>query len=126
MLDTYDAIVVPGGLAGSEHCRDNARLVEMLKNQKKQGRLIAAICAAPGFVLQTHGLLAGGVEATCYPGCNDSQIECLKSDGVVYDAKANIVTGKGPGFAIPFALKILEVLTDTAVRKKVAQGMLLE
>lgn len=122
----FDAIVIPGGLKGSENCRDSAELVAKLKAQKAAGRLIAAICAAPGFVLQTHGLLAGGVKATCYPGCNDKAIEGLSTDGVVYDAAANILTGKGPGFAVPFALKILEVLAGSQVRNSVAKGMLLD
>ncbi|MBQ7457130.1 MAG: DJ-1/PfpI family protein [Desulfovibrio sp.] len=124
--DTFDIIVIPGGLAGSEHCRDSHILIEKLKQQKAEGRWIAAICAAPGFVLQTHGLLAGGVMATCYPGCNDSAIEGLKSDGVVLDQNAKIITGKGPGFAIAFALCILETLMGKDVRSKVAKGMLLE
>lgn len=122
---TYDAIVIPGGLAGSEHCRDSHVLVQLLKQQKAEGRLIAAICAAPGFVLQTHGILAGGVRATCYPGCNDSGIEGLQPDGVVYDEAANVVTGKGPGFALDFALKILEILAGKETRDRVAAGMLL-
>ena len=123
--DTYDVIVIPGGLTGSENCRDSKLLIEKLKKQQSLGKTIAAICAAPGFVLNTHGFLKNGVKATCYPGCNDSTIEGLQSDGVVYDEKANIVTGKGPGFAIVFALKILEVLQGKDVRDKVAAGMLL-
>ncbi|MCR4666535.1 MAG: DJ-1/PfpI family protein [Desulfovibrio sp.] len=125
MKDTYDIIVIPGGLAGSEHCRDSARLVKCLQKQKDEGRFIAAICAAPGFVLQNHGML-NGVRATCYPGCNDAAIADLQPDGVVVDEKAKIVTGKGPGFAIPFALTILEILQGESVRKQVAKGMLLD
>ena len=123
--DEYDVIIIPGGLAGSEHCRDSKTLIEKLKQQQENGKIIAAICAAPGFVLNTHGFLKDDVKATCYPGCNDSTIKCLKSDGVVFDEKANIVTGKGPGFAIDFALKILEVLQGKDVKDKVAAGMLL-
>ena len=122
----YDVIVIPGGLKGSESCRDSVWLIDKLKSQKAAGRLIAAICAAPGFVLQTHGFLAGGVKATCYPGCNDKDIEGIKKSGVINDASAKIITGKGPGFAVPFGLKILEVLAGADVRKSVAQGMLLD
>ncbi|MBQ7584679.1 MAG: DJ-1/PfpI family protein [Desulfovibrionaceae bacterium] len=123
--DDYDVIIIPGGLSGSEHCRDSKVLLEKLKAQQSAGKIIAAICAAPGFVLNTHGFLKGGVKATCYPGCNDGTIEGLQADGVVYDEKAHIVTGKGPGFAIDFALKILEILQGSEVRNKVAAGMLL-
>ncbi|MBQ7606462.1 MAG: DJ-1/PfpI family protein [Desulfovibrionaceae bacterium] len=126
ITDTYDVIVIPGGLAGSEHCRDSHILIEKLKQQKAEGRLIAAICAAPGFVLQTHGLLANGVMATCYPGCNDQGIENLSADGVVHDTNAHIITGKGPGFALDFGLTILEALAGKDVRDSVARGMLLK
>ena len=60
---TYDAIVLPGGMPGAEHLRDSAPLVEMLKKQKDAGRLYAAICASPAVVFQHHGLLEG-VRAT--------------------------------------------------------------
>ncbi|MBR4741337.1 MAG: DJ-1/PfpI family protein, partial [Desulfovibrio sp.] len=92
---------------------------------QKAHRFIAAICAAPGFVLNTHGFLANNVKATCYPGCNDASIAGLQKDGVVFDQNAKIITAKGPGFAIPFALQILEALAGKECRDKVAKGMLL-
>ena len=53
-------------LPGAEHLRDSPALTEILKKQQGPGRLVAAICAAPALVLQTHGLLEGR-SATCYP-----------------------------------------------------------
>ena len=123
--ELYDVVVIPGGLKGSEACRDSERLIDILAEHKRRGRHIAAICAAPGFVLHTHGFL-DGVKATCYPGCNDARIQNLKQDGVVYDERAKIVTGKGPGYAVEFALKILEILQGRYIRDRVAAGMLLD
>ncbi len=63
---TYDAIVLPGGLEGSENLRDSALVVDMLKKQNQENKLYGAICAAPVFVLEHHGLLEGKT-ATCFP-----------------------------------------------------------
>ena len=121
----FDAIIIPGGLDGSNNCAACAPLVEKLKAQRAAGRWVCAICAAPGFVLARHGLLDGGVKATCYPGCGDSAIAGLQPDGVVVDSDAHVITGKGPGFAIPFALAIVEALAGGDARMKVEAGMLL-
>ncbi len=124
-IGEYDAIIIPGGLEGSNNCAASAPLIEKLKQQRAAGRWVCAICAAPGFVLARHGLLDGGVKATCYPGCNDAAIAGLRPDGVVTDPDAHVITGKGPGFAIPFALAILESLVGKEKRLSVESGMLL-
>ena len=121
--DTYDLIAIPGGLKGSENCRDNEKLVAMLKEQKQNSRFIGAICAAPGFVLATHNLL-GNAKATGYPGCQTSDIKNYSQERVVIDSQEKIVTGQGPAFAIDFSLALLEVLTNKETAQKVALGML--
>jgi 4-methyl-5(b-hydroxyethyl)-thiazole monophosphate biosynthesis len=119
--ETFDLIVLPGGLPGAEHLRDSAELVAMLKRQQQQGRLYAAICASPAVVLQHHGLLAGR-RATCYPGF-DSQLEnpAPPDERVVVDE--NCVTSSGPGTALEFALKLVELLYEPAKAQEVAQQM---
>lgn len=121
--ESFDVIVIPGGLQGSENCRDSATLIAMLKAQKAAGRYIAAICAAPGFVLATHDIIDDSVQATGYPGCADN-IKNYVTDGVVVDAKAKIITGQGPAFSLPFGYAILEALQGTEVCAKVKAGML--
>ena len=64
--ETYDLIVLPGGLPGAENLRDSIELTNMLKKQADSDRLYAAICASPAYILQQHGLLKGR-RATCYP-----------------------------------------------------------
>jgi 4-methyl-5(b-hydroxyethyl)-thiazole monophosphate biosynthesis len=68
---TFDCIALPGGMPGAEYLRDNAVLTELLKQQDKAKRVIAAICAAPAVVLAHHGLLKGR-KATCYPSAQDA------------------------------------------------------
>lgn len=118
----YDLIALPGGMPGAEHLRDSAPLTEMLKRQKASGRLYGAICASPGVVLAPHGLLRG-LKATCYPGLEKDLADAHAVNArVVVDG--NCVTSQGPGTAIEFALKLLEVLFDAAKAEKVGKPML--
>lgn len=118
----YDMIVIPGGLEGATNCANCEPLVQKLKAQKASGHYIAAICAAPGFVLAHHGLI-GESPATGYPGCSDN-IKNYTGAHTTTDRAAKIVTGKGPAMAIEFGLACLEVLVPAETFAKVKAGML--
>jgi 4-methyl-5(b-hydroxyethyl)-thiazole monophosphate biosynthesis len=119
---TYDCIALPGGMPGAEHLRDSAELIGMLKTQKQAGRLYAAICASPAVALRPHGLL-DGVRATCFPAFRDRLDPAYASDErVVVDG--NCVTSQGPGTAIEFALKLVELLFGSPKADEVAAAML--
>ncbi len=119
---TYDCIVLPGGMPGAEHLRDSAKLIEMLREQKQAGRLYAAICAAPAVVLQHHKLLEK-VRATCHPAFLSKLNPAHASDErVVVDG--HCVTSQGAGTAIEFALKLVELLFGPAKAKEVGTAML--
>lgn len=120
----YDCIALPGGMPGAEHLRDSAPLIGMLKQQKQAGRLYGAICATPAVALQPHGLLAR-TRATCYPGMESRLDPAYRSDeAVVVDN--NCVTSRGPGTAIAFALKLVELLFGAGKAREVAKAMLVE
>jgi 4-methyl-5(b-hydroxyethyl)-thiazole monophosphate biosynthesis len=104
----FDVIVVPGGMPGAEHIRDSAAFTAQLKRHAAAGRWVAAICAAPVVVLQHHGLLEG-YRATCFPSFAE-QLHSREAaeERVVVDR--NRVTSRGPGTAIEFALKLIELL----------------
>lgn len=119
--DTYDLIALPGGMPGAEHLRDSKDLEKMLKRQQREGRLYAAICASPVVVLQHHGLLDRR-RATCHPGFvhqlkNTDAVE----ERVVVDGPC--ITSRGPGTAIEFALKLVELLYDAQKAQEIAQRM---
>ena len=59
--EEFDAIVLPGGLGGAEVFQSSTILIEILKQQKYDGRLVAAICASPAIVLQHHDLYPGAI-----------------------------------------------------------------
>jgi 4-methyl-5(b-hydroxyethyl)-thiazole monophosphate biosynthesis len=122
LRDEFDMIVLPGGMPGAQHLRDDPRIIAMLRNMAQQGKYTAAICAAP-MVLAEAGLLAGK-RATSYPGFLDQMqvpgMAYLK-DSVVADGK--ILTSRGPGTAMDFALALIEVLTGKAKRDEVEAGL---
>ena len=120
--EVYDAIALPGGMPGAEHLRDSTPLVDMVKKQKQEGRLYAAICASPAVVFQHHGFLAGQ-KATCHPAFvkhleNQEAVE----NRVVVDGMC--VTSRGPGTAIEFALQLITLLFDQEQAEKVSGPML--
>jgi 4-methyl-5(b-hydroxyethyl)-thiazole monophosphate biosynthesis len=121
---TFDLIALPGGMPGAEHLGDCAALIAMLKAQHKAGRFYAAICASPAVVLQVHGLLEGR-QATCHPAFAENLTGSTKASiesRVVVDT--NCVTSRGPGTAMEFALKLVELLYSPAKAKEVAAPML--
>ncbi len=122
-LDTiYDAVVIPGGMPGAETLRDSKELVEILKKQVASNRLYAAICASPVVVLKHHGFL-GTRKATCHPAFFEQldQAQIVKSSSVVVDQ--NCITSGGPGTAIIFSLKLVELLYSSKIAGQIAAAM---
>ena len=117
-----EALVLPGGMPGSNNLNDCELLKEALKEHYRQGKILAAICAAP-LVLGGLGLLKGK-KATCYPSFEQTLIGAeASSDAFVIDG--NIITGKGPGLVFDFALAVVRALKGEAVSAEVAAGLLL-
>ena len=119
--DQFDLIALPGGLPGAEHLRDCDTLTAMLKKQNAQGKLYAAICASPAVVLLHHGLLDSKT-ATCYPALFEKLPANIATNKRVVVAD-NCITSQGPGTAIEFALKLVELLCNKATADNIANAM---
>ena len=107
--DHFDMIALPGGLPGADHLRDNVALQMMLKTHAEQDKYLSAICAAPK-ALEKAGLLDNRT-ATSFPGVLDSlnnRSIRISTEAVVQDGK--VVTSRGPGTAMDFTLKLIELL----------------
>lgn len=118
----YDMVVLPGGLPGADNLDEDPRVKELLKKMANSERFTAAICAAPK-VLANAGLLRGK-KATAYPGSLDSvnhQAQLVSGDAVVRDGK--VITSRGPGTAMDFALALIEALTGKAKRDEVERAL---
>jgi protein deglycase len=122
MNESFDLIVLPGGLPGADHLRDNEQLLALIKKQAQQNKYLAAICAAPK-VLAKAGVLEGKT-ATSFPGVltalNNTNIT-ISDKAVVVDG--NIITSRGPGTAMDFALTLIELLAGKAKREEVNQQL---
>lgn len=120
----YDAIVVPGGMPGSEHLKNNSKIIEFFQTMYNEKRLVAAMCAAP-IVLNQAGITKDK-KVTCYPGF-DSKIdykEYSDKEAVVVDN--NVITAQGPAVALLFGYAILEYLLGEDTKNSVANPMLIE
>ena len=118
----FDMMVLPGGLPGADHLDNDPRIHTLLKRLQSEGHYTAAICAAPK-VLAMAGLLDGR-KATSYPGVlagMDLPLVNLQQDPVVDDEK--VVTSRGPGTAMDFTLKLIELLVGKARRDEVEKGL---
>lgn len=120
-LEDGDMLILPGGMPGTKNLEKDSRLAELLKKYAKENKYIAAICAAP-MVLGKLGLLSGK-EATCYPGF-ESDLEGAKvsDDKVVVDG--NFITSKGPGTALEFSLKLVEILKGKELSDELRKDMI--
>jgi len=118
----YDLIVLPGGLPGADHLRDNAQLQSLLKKQAEDNKYLAAICAAPK-ALAKAGILDGKA-ATGYPGTLESlDNETIKITQNAVEIDGNVVTSRGPGTAMDFALTLIELLEGREKRDEVNQQL---
>ncbi len=118
--ERLEMIVLPGGMPGTLNLEKNAVVQATIDFCAERNVPIAAICAAPS-ILGKKGLLKGR-NATCFPGF-ESFLEGaeLSPESVVTDG--NITTGVGPGAAIEFGLRLVEVLTNEKNSKRIAAGM---
>ncbi|MCD8313580.1 MAG: DJ-1/PfpI family protein, partial [Bacteroidales bacterium] len=105
--DEEDVMVFPGGLPGASNLAECRPLMDLMLKHYAEGGSVAAICAAPGLVLCKLPDLKGK-KFTCYDGFEPALVAQgakYRKEGAVTDG--NIVTGRGPGFAITFGLEIL-------------------
>ena len=116
--ESFDLIVLPGGLPGADYLRDNIPLQLLIKKQAAENRYLAAICAAPK-ALAKAGVLKGKT-ATSFPGV----LAALQDNSITISANAvevdgNIITSRGPGTAMDFALTLIELLEGKDKRAEV-------
>ncbi len=111
-FDALDGIVLPGGMPGTNHLKEHAGVNELIKKFAAEQKLVAAICAAPS-VLGAAGLL-NGKEAACHPGFEETLTGAEVVTGVTVVQSGNIITSRGMGTAIDFALAIVRYLSDDA------------
>jgi 4-methyl-5(b-hydroxyethyl)-thiazole monophosphate biosynthesis len=116
-----DMLILPGGMPGTTNLDNHAGLKELIKKQAMEKGKISAICAAPS-ILGKMGLLEGK-EAIAYPGFEGFLKGAVISEKTVVKSD-NIITAKGPGVALDFALAIVKDLKGKPTADEVADGLI--
>ncbi len=121
----YAAIVLPGGLKGAETFRDSPLLVETVRQYHLNDKIVAAICAAAGTVLVPHDLFPVG-NMTGFPGLKQTipEEKWMERRGV-WDPRVKLLTSQGPGTAMDFALKLIDLLVGKEKAREVAAQLVL-
>jgi len=119
---SFDMIVLPGGLPGADFLNEDCRIHRLLCEMNEKGNLMAAICAAPK-VLASAGML-NDKKATSFPGA----LEGIDVPGMIYSTSSvvvdgNVITSRGPGTAMDFALTLIELLSGSEKRKVVEKPL---
>jgi len=114
---SFDALVVPGG-PGTAALRQDPRVLDLVRTHHSSGRTVAAICAAPT-VLQAAGILG----QKRYTGHSSiaSELPNLQPEEVVVDG--NIITSRGAGTSVPFALELVATLTSRMRAREIASSI---
>ncbi|MDO8827636.1 DJ-1 family glyoxalase III [Methylophaga sp.] len=124
MDDEFDMLVLPGGQPGTNNLDADPRIHGLIKRLHNGNKWIGAICAAP--MVLAHAGLLNGRKVSCYPGVLEPAewpAVQFSNDAVVCDKK--VITSRGPGTAMAFALMIIEKLIDEATRNQVEAGLVI-
>lgn len=120
-FDELDMIVLPGGMPGTLNLEAHAGLMEQVDAFHKAGKFVGAICAAPS-ILGHRGILESK-KACSYPGFEKD----LNGANVVFDSvvrDGNVITSRGMGCAIDFALEIIAALCGEEEAKQKAESII--
>lgn len=117
-FDEYDMLVLPGGKLGTENLEAHAGLMAQVDAFNQGGKYIAAICAAPS-ILGHRGILKGR-KACCYPGF-ESQLEGADVTNGPVEISGKVVTGRGMGASVDFALAIAGIFCGQDKADKMAE-----
>lgn len=121
MNDEFDMILLPGGRGGTENMMTDERVRRIIEHHNEEGKYIAAICAAPT-VLADIGVTRGKT-ITSHPSVKSQfRTETYSEDRLVVDG--NIITSRGPGTALEFGLKLVEILAGKKKAEEVNDGVM--
>lgn len=122
LKNQYTMVVLPGGQPGATHLENDERIKNLITKMSTEKSYIAAVCAAPK-VLAATGIL-DGKNVTCYPDTLDnSQFPNIKINDAAVVVDGNVITSRGPGTAMDFALKLIELISGQTKRDEVEKGL---
>ncbi|MBQ1902682.1 MAG: DJ-1/PfpI family protein [Lachnospiraceae bacterium] len=117
-IDSYDGIILPGGMPGTNYLRESSFVLNTVTKFEKEKKLVAAICAAPT-VLAYAGILRGR-KATSFPG-TETEMKGVDYQTTEVVVDGNVITSRGMGTAIAFGLEIIKYLLDEQTAKMMGE-----
>lgn len=125
LKDSYDMVVLPGGLPGADNLNADARIQTLLASMAQQGKYVCAVCAAP-YVLGNAGVLSGK-RATSYPGfLAKLELDDVDVTNAAVEWDGKVITSRGPGTSMDFALTLIEALLGKEKRDEVEDRLVRE
>jgi len=124
MHEDWDMVVLPGGLPNAHLLRDDVHVKTVVQRLRDERKSIAAICAAPT-ALAAYGITQGK-KVTAYPSCQADMESLQPSSVFVNDVVVEdgfLITSRGPGTAIAFALRLVEKLSDAGTADEIRQQL---
>ncbi len=119
-VSELDAVLLPGGMPGAKHLAEDPDVQRLVTDARENDKLIGAICAAP-MALAAAGIM-DGVRFTCYPGFETQVSSGIHTDSRV-ERDGRIITARGPGAVIEFALELVHDLVDAETSAQLKSGM---
>ena len=116
----YDMAVLPGGMPGTKNLEAHEGLMAQVDAYYAGGKYVAAICAAPS-IFGHRGILKGR-RACCYPGI-EAHLEGAEVTAGPVEIADNVITSRGMGTAMDFALAIVEVLSGKEKAQEMAEAV---
>jgi len=117
----FDIVVLPGGSEGVNRLSLNDYMIKILNRHFEKKKLIAAICAAP-LLLSDYKMIDSSVRLTSHPSIKEHLAKYdYSEDNVVVDG--NLITSRGAGTALDFALTIVEFLGGEELAKSVSKSI---
>ena len=119
-IDEFDCLILPGGMPGAKHLKENSKIIEYVKKFHRENKLIAAICAAP--IVLAEAKVIENLEITSFPGVKDQLKGAIYKEELVVQNK-NFITSRGPATAIEFGFAIVKAL-DKKEEENLREAML--
>lgn len=121
-LSQVQAMMLPGGLPGTPNLEASPAVQACIDGCVKEGKLVAAICAAPS-ILAHKGLLQGK-NATAFP---NFQKDLTEGGAVLSEAyvcrDGQFLTGRGMGVATQFGLALVEALVSPEKAREIRSSI---
>ena len=119
-LAAMEMIVLPGGMGGVHSILGSDAAMQAVQTAEKQGKLVAAICAAPSILAKLG--ITDGKRAVVYPGM-EGEMGCAIMEDTDAVRDGRILTGRAPGAALEFGYLLLKALKGEEIADKVRSGM---